>query len=320
MTPNAEVNFLDLGMYTAGGGLPEGDYALTFNVLMFQATKQNGQTAGPPRLGVMITAHSLTDPAAEPRDQFYSMGSNADKVFAPNPDTGKGLVRIPGATGGTLNNSTNWAMLLKSLHDSGMPSGLASNDLSVLDGIHVHMTNVPEPQERAGFKSQTAEVTEERKAGTIAIVTEIKEDGKPWEGTGGIPEAAPAKAPVKAGIKAPAKVAPAAAKPGVKPPVKPAVKAPAKPVPAPAAEPEALDEETLAAYATDGLATVLGQNPNGVAKSSLRVNTLKYLTETYGEEVANSVVETYFADVASLNSIINGIGFNAAGIMVKPVA
>src|SRR5512140_2727496 len=111
------VNFGDLGMYVAGGGLPEGDYALEFGVQMYQAENQQGVKQGPPRLGVMVIAHSLTDPAARgenAKHQFYSMGSNADKTFAPNPETGKGLVLVPGAAGSTLNNSTNWSLFLKS--------------------------------------------------------------------------------------------------------------------------------------------------------------------------------------------------------------
>jgi hypothetical protein len=101
------------------------------------------------------------------------------------------------------------------MYDCGLPEGIFTNDLSVLDGIHVHTQNILEPEDRKGFGSQTGEVAEERRSGLVPVVTEIKEDGKPWEGTGGIPEAAATPAPVKAGPKAVVKPA-VAAKPVVK--------------------------------------------------------------------------------------------------------
>ena len=75
-----QVNIGDLGTFVAGGGLPEGQYALEFEVQNYQAKKADGSTAGPSRLGVMVTAHSLTDPSAEPRNQFYSMGTKAHAI------------------------------------------------------------------------------------------------------------------------------------------------------------------------------------------------------------------------------------------------
>ena len=125
------VNFGSLDFYVAGGGLPDGDYiAVDHSAMMYQAKNQQGVSKGPARLGVMITfqpSHDLT--AEAQRTQFYSLGSNADKSFAPNPETGKGLVPIPGGPATTLNNQTNWAMYLKSMYDCGLPEGIFQNDL-----------------------------------------------------------------------------------------------------------------------------------------------------------------------------------------------
>ena len=44
--PAEGVNFGDLNFYVAGGGLPEGDYALFFTVQMYQWKKQTGQLVG----------------------------------------------------------------------------------------------------------------------------------------------------------------------------------------------------------------------------------------------------------------------------------
>jgi hypothetical protein len=94
--PVEGVNFGQLAQYAGGFTLPEGDYALEFNVIMHQATDKNGVAKGDARLGVMIDAHPLA--GGEVFQQFMSMGSKAAQSFAPNPDTGKGVVAIPGGS------------------------------------------------------------------------------------------------------------------------------------------------------------------------------------------------------------------------------
>lgn len=303
--PSAGVNFGDLGFYTAGGGLPEGNYALEFNALMYQAVTQQGVNRGAPRLGVMVTAHSLTDPTADPRTQFYSMGSNADKSFAPRED-GKGIVPVAGAVGTSLNMSTNWAIFLKSLYDCGLPQGILTDDFSTIDGVWAHLHNIPEPEERKGFGgSKTGEVAEERRAGTIAVVSEILDDGKPWEGSGGFEQPA-----------APAPVAPPAARRGVVQvaPAKVGPKAVAKPAPV---EAPVEDEDAVMTAAINGATAVLEKNPNGCTKLVLRTGTFKAVNEAEGAEVAQSVIDTFFGDDAALSSVLNQIGYKIVGTMVK---
>lgn len=305
---NQEVNFGDLGFYVHGGGLPEGNYALEFQVQMYQAKKQSGETAGPSRLGVMMTAYSLTNPAAEPRTQFYSMGSKAHESFAPNPDTGKGLVPVAGGSGAsTLNMSTNWAFFLKSMYDCGLPQGVFTNDLTVLDGVHAHVHNVPEPEERKGFvQSKTSEVeSEPRKNQTIAIVSEILENGSPWEGGGGIPEkevtaAAPKPA---ANMKAPAKTAPKIA-PKVAP------KAPPAP---PSGE---MSEEELMDAAVQGVTSVLEKNPDGCGKLVLRTGTFKAIQASAGDDAAQAVLDTFFGSDEALNSVLSQLGYTVSGAKI----
>lgn len=294
------VNFGSLDFYVAGGGLPEGDYALEFNVEMFQATDNLGNNRGPARLGVQVTAYSLNDTTADPRKQFYSMGSNADKSFAPNPETGKGLVAVPNAPAATLPQNTNWAIFLKSLYDCGLPEGVLTNDFSVLDGIHAHVASVPEPEERKGYKgSSTAEAQQaERKPGFIAIIAEIKDDGKPWEGTGGIPDGTAAPAPTKPGPRAvPARV-----------PAKAPVKAPVKPAAAVA------DESDLQTEAINAFSAVLETSPVGMAKLKMRTMVFKQA----GQEVGQAIIETYFADDDALNSVLSVLGYVSAGGQIKP--
>lgn len=294
------VNFGDLTQYSGGFSLPEGDYALEFNIQMFAGDKKDGSSSGPARLGVMLTAHPLD--GGEAKNQFYSMGTNADKSYAPDPETGKGIIAIPGGQGSGLNNQTNWFILLKSLHDSGMPPGTLTDDFSVLDGVHVHMQLIPEPEERKGFQAKTGEATAEvRTPRKIAVVSEIKEGGAPWEGGGGIPQA---DTPVPA---APAKKAVAS---------KPATKMAAKPAPA-AAAPAGADESDLETVTINAVASVLEKNPNGVGKLMLRTGTFKAIADA---GVAQQALDTYFSSDDNLNSILGLLAYVVKGQQIVPVA
>ncbi len=299
------INFGNLDMYVAGGGIPDGDYiAKNHEVLMYQAKNAAGANQGPPRLGVMITFSPLSDPKPDnDRTQFYSMGSKADQSFAPNPETGKGLVAIPGAAGATLNHSTNWALYLKSLYDSSMTPGVFTNDLTPLDGMWVHVQNVPEPEERKGFaQSATGEAAgmpqEDRKR-TIAIVTEIKEGGAPWDGGGGVPDAA---APAKTTAK------PVATKPTTN-----------KATPAPAAETS--DTEDIHTAAIDGVSDVLTKKPNGCPRLALRTGTFNAVKAKLGEDVAGAVIQTYFeGDASALANLLGEVGYVVEGSNIKQSA
>lgn len=294
------VNFGALNAYSGGFTLPEGDYALDFNVIMHQATDKGGNAKGLARLGVMLTAYPLR--GGEPMEQFLSMGSKAAESFAPDPETGKGLVAVAGGAGGNLNNKTNWFLFLKSLYDCGLPEGIFTNDFSVLDGIHVHTQNIPEPEDRKGFQSQTGEAAgEERRSGLVPVVSEIKDDGKPWEGGGGIPEAG-----------APAVVA----KPAVKQGVKPGLVA-RKPVPVPVAVEEEAGEDTddVATAAVNAVSAVLEKAPNGLTKVKLRVDVFKAITDA---DMKQAVTDAYFSSDDALNGLLGQVGYVIKGVQVVP--
>src|SRR5438128_2334708 len=291
--PTTGVDFGSMGSYSGGFTLPEGDYSIEFEVAMERLNdKQQGRS---PRLGVYLHATPLT--GGDVFDQFLSMGGKAALSFAPDPNTGKGLVSIPGGAGGGLNNSTNWYMFLKSLYDCGLPEGVFTNDFTVLDGINVHTQNVPEPEERKGFASSTGEVEMERKGPRlIPVVTEIK-DPKPWEQTGG------------------AKVSPInRPKPSV--PARPPITSTPATTPAtPAAEVEDVEAMAIAAV-TD----VLVASPAGSTKLLLRTNTFKAASKKYGEEGAQQVLNTYFGSDETLGTLLGQLGYELAGQMVKPLS
>lgn len=296
------VNIGALEAFVAGGGLPEGKYALEFEFMNYQAKKKDGSDAGPARLGVMVTAHSLTDTNADPRTQFYSAGTKAHESFAPNPDTGTSLVPIAGGVGASgLADKTNYYYLIKSFYDSGLPNGIFTNDIAVLNGIHCHMTNIPEPSERASFaSSRTSEVADEpRKNNTISVCSEIIPGGEPWDGGGGIP--------VK-GAKPAAKAAPA------KTPVRAVGKAAPAPV-APAVEAGTISEEDLQIIASEAITGFLEKNETGGKKLVLQTSVFKAVEKSYDTDTASAVIE-FIKDVDTLNALLGELGFKVQGINV----
>lgn len=297
--------FGDFSTYSSGAGIPEGNYAMFFDVRMYQY-KKNNNNLGDPTLSVVATAYNLDDPAAEPREQVYGLGRQAHKSFMPNPDTGKGVVPVPDAAQSSLNNATNWGFFLKSMYDSGLPRGVFTDDLSTLDGVWVHVHPIPEPEERKTMKARnTSEFEADSGPKTIPIVTEILPGGKPWENGGGMPE----------GAAAPAKTVAAAAST-----TRRRAAAPPPPPPPPAAGGEVTDEQ-IAEAAVNSIGEVLGKatNAKGMKKIKMRVESLAHAGKVYGDEMAAFIAEVTFADDTSLNTVLGELGYKAVGQDIVPV-
>jgi hypothetical protein len=324
----AGVAFGGLDAYSGGAALPEGDYAVWFDVRIHQATnKQTGAAYGTADLGVMMTCVDLHNPAEEPKEKFLGMGRKAKETFMPDA-TGKGLALVPGGPAGSLNNKTNWFYMLKSLYDCGLPEGVFVNDFTTIDGIWMHIQNVPEPEERKNFakgaKTGDDQPEEERKgSGLMPQCTDILEGGKPWEGTGGMPagpitpKAAPAARPAftppapRAATAPPAPARPAA------PAARPGPRAVAPVAAAPAVE----SNGDLQDIALNALGEILSRDTmkNGGAKLTLRTETFKYLKAQAGEEAANGVINTFFSSDAALGALLNVVGFAVAGPQITPL-
>lgn len=316
------VNFGDDAFYMGGGfNLPEGNYALMFDIRMHAFTKANG-TKGEEYLGIMLTAWPLIEEngelsyGEEPLPQFYSMGKKAKLSFAPDPATGKGLIAIPNAPAQNAPRLTNWDIFRKSLYDAGLPSGIFTNDISVLDGIWVHTANVKPPEERKAFGAATGEAqAEDQRENLVSVVTEILDGGAPWDGGGGLPEgAAEAAAPAPP----PKPAARAAVRPAARAAAPTAAKAPARPVavarktaPAAPAEEEGVDEEAVVEAANTALSTVLGDNPKGLKKLMLRTSAFKEMADN--PDMAQAVMETHFSDDAALEALLGPLGFKLSG-------
>lgn len=324
-TPPAAVgvNFGDDAFYVGGFTLPEGNYALSFDVRMHAFTKQDG-TKGQERLGVMVMAYPLIEDKneisfGEPMPQFYGMGNKAALSFAPNPDTGKGLIAIPGAPASSLPRLTNWDVLRKSLYDCGLPQGIFTNDFTTIDGIWVHTQNMKAPEERKSFGSRTGEAEEEQRDTLVSVVTEILDGGKPWEGGGGLPEGAETAPPPKPAVvrrAAPAALRGRSAGDAAAPAV-----AAARPTarraaaPAPPVEEEDNDQLILEA-ASNALTALLDKNPTGMKKLLLRTGAFKTLSAD--PDMAQAVMETHFANDEALNAVLGQLGFKIAGMEVVP--
>lgn len=307
------VNFGDDSFYLGGLGLPEGDYAMTFHTQMFQPTKQNGQPVGTAFLAVMATAYPLG--GGEPSEHPLGCGRKAHLSFVPSED-GKGFDAVPGGTGIGMSEMANWGIFRKSLRDTGLPEGILSNDITVLDGIHVHTQNIPEPEERKGFgNTQTGEAAlegqpEQARNRTCMIVTEIKPDGRPWEGTGGLPQVG--GAPAKPIGKTNGRGGQATAAP-----VRRAVAVAAAP---PVEEQgEEVSEEDLRNAALNGLGAHLEKTPARTTKLALRTGTFAAVSKVQGEDVANAVLETYFVSDAALGTILSELGYQVSGQNVTPL-
>jgi hypothetical protein len=282
------VNLGSRDSYGGGFTIADGRYIWKrLDVILFQP---EGSRV-PERLGVQLTISPHDDPARETQ-QFYSMGTRASEFFRPS-QTGKGVVRIPGGSSSTLNNSTNWHMLLDSLWQSGMPEDYFSNNTSVLEGLDVYMQQVPEPDERKGFGVATGEAATERPDRKVAVVSEVY--GAPW-GNQKV-----AVVPSRAFIKQfPAK--------GTAAP------------PPPAAAAAEIDDESLTTAAASGMASFLEKNPRGALRLSLRTATHKYVVEKYGREMADTVISTFLDPGVedNLAMILGQLGFKAEGSQIVP--
>lgn len=155
-------NFLE------GGGLID-DVDVTFTECLFEEFDYNGKAdTAVPALKVVM------DVAGDENIQYYSMGRLQDWI--PSED-GKQLLSVGTAT--SIRLSSNGGILLKSLVDSGFPGDKLGDDISILNGLQVHMIQVPEPQR--GMKKTKEQEEKETKFGpkTILVVSEVQV--LPWE-------------------------------------------------------------------------------------------------------------------------------------------
>lgn len=297
-------------LYTGSFTLPAGDWAIWFD-LMLQQPKE-GSNFNRQRLGVRLSCYPLDKPGAEPTEQFLSMGSKAHESFLPS-ENGKSLVPVVGGPG-TMTNKSNWNLFRDSMYNAGLPDGVMSNDLTVIDGIWLTTAQEAEPEERKGFGgTETGEVaqTANRAGGKIPVAIAIIEGGMPWEGGGGLPEAKPATRPGPKPTPAPSARPTPAARPA---PARPA--AVAAPPPA-----DTGDEDAVTTAAVNAVGAMLGEEKyaNGIPKLILKTGVFKAIEKSEGKEMAQAVAEAYFKTDDLMVSLLEQIGYTLAGTTVKAV-
>jgi len=279
-----KFNIGNLEEYQQGFTIPEGDYIWKdVNIIMYEGSGEKKFDKA--TLTLAIDLVPLADPTAESRLATYGMGRAADLSWLPDPDTGKSIVPVEGGPGAKLSEGTNSSILIKSLYDAGLPQGIFTDDVSVLIGMHCHMMNIPPPAERAAFGgTQTGEVSgPPKKPRDILIVSEIKDDGKPWEGTGGIPEGKPNKKGI------------------------------VKPTPKP--EEGEGDEEDIMSAAVNAISSVLEKSPKGLPKLALRTQVFASTKKAAGDEMAQAV-QNFIIDDKKVISLLEQLGYTVKGVQV----
>lgn len=312
--PKKTSTYFDFGSlenYSAtGGGLPPSKYAMFFEFVMRTPQDKQGNAKGATHLSAKALCYDLVKPGDEPREQFWGMGKKAHESWLPDPEDPKRLVAVEGGPGGGLDNRTNWYIFLKSMYDAGLPNGTLADEvgptIAALDGVWVLTGEVPEPAERQGMSSGAAsgEVAgAPRQLGKIAVVVDFVDEGKPWEGGGGMPKVG--------------KAAAAKATTG-----KPVAKKKADPEPEEEAEPETeTDGIDLASVAESALSEVLGKNENGMSRLKLKIESLKVANKKFGEEAGTNFVDAYFPandpKFKLLSGVLGELDFQLVGSDVK---
>lgn len=296
-----------LDTYVSGGGLPEGDYCLMFKFKLHQPMdRKTNQARGEKRLGVMITAYDLNNIAAEPKEEFYSMGSKAHLSYCPDPETGMKIMAIPGAPAASFYQDTKWQMFLEELYNSTLPDGVFEDDLTAINGIHVHLHPIPEPASWSEIR-KGAQVSEAAMAGQqvnskpqmVAVPTMILDGGKPWEGTGGIPKEA--KTAHGANGKAVAAAAASAPKPedgagGDDP-----------------SDDELLD---LGSQAVTAILATPG-NADGMPKAKLKTDCFEWATREYEPDVVTAMMDLLFGNADNLSAVLGELGYKAGRFKIE---
>jgi hypothetical protein len=302
------VSFLGLNDYSGGKQLPKGLYAVEFLVKLHQPTKNDGTPIGAKRLGVMANFVPIKDDGTagggEAHESFFGFGTKAHESFVPNA-AGTGIDQIPG-TPGNLSNKSNWFLFLESLYNCGLPQGTVDADISALNGVWVRTDNIPEPEDRKNFKMEAEPGAEEKKderrgSGLVTVVTEILDEGKPWEGTGGMPTTKKADGRA-AGKPIPTK---ASLKPGPKAVEKPAAKKAAD-----------VDYSELVDAAIQAF---LGENEDGASRLKVRTAVFKTIKESADEKTAQAAVRDVFDNADSLSNILEAIGYSVQGTNIAKV-
>jgi hypothetical protein len=243
----------------AGGFLDDAD--VTFAELRFVVWDYMGKAA--PAVALRV---SMEEADGTRHEQYYSAGDPAK--YQPSMD-GKTIEPLAGATG--LNQNTNVIAFITSIVNAGFPEDKLGEDVSIFDGMYVHVNQVAQPK-RPGLKKAADD-----KEKTYLLVTKILR--LPWE--------AVAKAPAKGAPKA------ASSLRAVAPNNTPSAHATAAPTPSPAADPEALSDEAIQQKARETVLAILMEKGGSVDKSKLPIEAFRVLNN---DKQRNAIVMVIYQE------------------------
>lgn len=305
---------MENSFYSGGFLVPQGYYVITDMTVMLYRGHKGDQ---PEVLGCMVSFVPLTDPKEEnKKSQFYGFGSQAHKSFMPNPQHGKGIVPIPGAPATGFNESTNWNIFRKSFFDCNLPQGIVTDRVDPLEGTWVYLQHIPEPEERKSFNTNsTAEVQQTARADKkIAVIGQILDGGKPWEGTGGWPAG-----PVNVGNgHAPAPVAASTlVRPATAPLMPPTPQFTPPPPPAPPAGMDTVDIQTHAMNAiADTLEKLAIAGQVAPQRLAVRNDVFNLVATKSGEQTATAVLTQVIDIPQNFETILGSLGYKTQGPLV----
>ncbi len=121
----------------AGGLLDDAD------VLLKQARFVKYDFAGKSDKPRLCLAIDMIDEASQPHTEYYSAGDL--KFFVPTAD-GKGYDQVADKT--ALYKSSNAVLFLESLVKAGFPEGRLGQDITVIEGLRIHVTRIAQKQRK----------------------------------------------------------------------------------------------------------------------------------------------------------------------------
>jgi hypothetical protein len=333
----AGPNFLDNDWFSTGGGfdLPPGVWTLFHTLTYGGLIKKDGTEAPNSKaLRCEITAYMCHEDGTLVQDAEggltvhevkIGLGRKAHESWMPNPETGKSLVPVPGGKAQPSSVLSNFGLYIKSLYDSGLPKGTATNDISAIDGIIVRTENQDAPEERKSIstrRASTGEIGEEeqkRADSKVLTVVELLENGKPWEGTGYALDAdgalvfqgeAAAPAPKSAAVAAKAPAARAASGAAKSTAAAPRIAAKAAPAPVEEAAEEAVDDESYAEIAEAALAKAIADTKAPVTKGKVKMAAYAAVGD---ETLASAITDLFWATDDKLNLALGKLGMKLGG-------
>lgn len=160
MTSAAIGALLRPDSFVSGGLLDDVD--VTIESCRFKVYDYDGKVPG----GVLALHVEMKDEDGQVTDQYYSAGDL--RFFTPSTD---GKMAVPTGSKTALSSSSNAAQFIVSVVNAGYPVDQLEADVSVFEGMKVHVNRVAQPKRTGIIKNQPADDSGREK--TVLLVSKI---------------------------------------------------------------------------------------------------------------------------------------------------